>query len=65
MYVHQLNFHNQIQWCVGRCFTMVWEGGGERREEGGGGGGTTSLEYMRKGLGVFLENCEKPAATRD
>ena len=21
--------------------------------------------YMRKGLGIFLENCEKPAATRD
>ena len=21
--------------------------------------------YMMKGLGIFLENCEKPAATRD
>ena len=23
------------------------------------------LWYMRKGLGIFLENCEKPAATQD
>ena len=24
-----------------------------------------TIEYMRKGLGIFLENCEKPAATQN
>ena len=26
---------------------------------------SVSYMYMRKGLGIFLENCEKLAATRD
>ena len=25
----------------------------------------THTVYVRKGLGIFLENCEKPAVTRD
>ena len=51
--------------------------GEERREgerEGGREGGREGIQvggwagkymYMRKGLGIFLENCKKPAATQD
>ena len=49
-----------------------WPGGGVKRGEGGKekneeveGLQHTLHMYMRKGLGIFLENCEKPAATRD
>ena len=50
------------------------EGRGRERVRGRGGAATEACKpcmyvcmymYMRKGLGIFLENCEKPAATWD
>ena len=45
--------------------TYTFTSRGRRRERRGGRGGGANHMYMRKGLGIFLENREKPAATQD